>query len=52
MGEMVADEMTFEIEKAKTEGLVSKITLIGHSLGGLIFRAALPYLRNFKELFY
>jgi pimeloyl-ACP methyl ester carboxylesterase len=52
MGEIIADEMIFEIEKAKTEGIVTKITLIGHSLGGLIFRAALPYLRNFKEMFH
>jgi len=52
MGEMVADEMTFEIEKAKAEGMLTKITLIGHSLGGLIFRAALPYLRQYKHVFH
>lgn len=52
MGEMVADEMTSEIERAFAAGAVSKITLVGHSLGGLVFRAALPHLKQFKEFFY
>lgn len=28
---------------------MSRLTFIGHSLGGLIIRAALPYLEKFKE---
>lgn len=28
---------------------LARITFIGHSLGGLIIRAALPYLEKFKD---
>jgi poly(3-hydroxyalkanoate) synthetase len=28
---------------------VEKITLVGYSMGGLILRAALPYLEDFKD---
>lgn len=49
---MIADEITSEIEKAKTQGLLTKISFIGHSLGGLTFRAALPHLKRYKDLFH
>lgn len=50
MGEMVADEMMAEIEKSIN--FISRITLVAHSLGGLIFRSALPHLCLYKELFH
>lgn len=32
--------------------VLSKLSFIGHSLGGLIVRAALQYLEEYKEKFY
>lgn len=33
----------------KKSVLLSKITFVGHSLGGLIIRSALPHLEQFKK---
>jgi len=31
---------------------INRISFIGHSLGGLIIRAALPHLKEYKDQFY
>lgn len=31
---------------------ITKLSFIGHSLGGLIIRAAFPYLKDYKDKFY
>ena len=33
-------------------GMLGRVTLIGHSLGGLVLRAALKHLEEFKDVFY
>ena len=49
MGKRLAKEVTFHIETEYSNvERVEKITFIGHSLGGLIVRAALPHLERFK----
>jgi triacylglycerol esterase/lipase EstA (alpha/beta hydrolase family) len=51
MADLVSDEITYHIELQLFKSKLSKITLIAHSLGGLVFRAALPHLSQFKHYF-
>ena len=48
--------LAFEVEKYIKEwdnGLIfKKISFIGHSIGGVIIRSALPYLKEYKEKLY
>lgn len=50
LGETIADEIAFEIEKAQAQDILDKVTLIGHSCGGLVLRAALIHLEQFKDV--
>jgi triacylglycerol esterase/lipase EstA (alpha/beta hydrolase family) len=52
MGERLAHEVKDYIVNACVDVEISKISFIGHSLGGLIVRAALPYLAEYSHLFY
>lgn len=52
MGERLAEEVKNYISTFCPLACLTKISFIGHSLGGLIIRAALPYLEEFKEKFY
>jgi predicted alpha/beta hydrolase family esterase len=49
MGKSLADEVKGAI---KGYSNIGKVSFIGHSLGGVISRAALPYLDEFKGLMY
>lgn len=52
MGKKLADEVKNYI-KEWTEGLIfKKLSFIGHSIGGVIIRAALPHLAEFKNKFW
>ena len=52
MGKKLADEVKNYI-KEWTEGLIfKKLSFIGHSIGGVIIRAALPHLSEFKNKFW
>ncbi|CAD8092276.1 unnamed protein product [Paramecium sonneborni] len=49
MGEKLALEIKRWIKEWCPKENFSKLSFIGHSLGGLIIRAALPYLSKYKE---
>lgn len=49
MGERLAHEVKDYIFTACSDVEISKISFIGHSLGGLIIRAALPFLAEFSH---
>ena len=52
MGEILAKEIQDYIEKNFDKEGPSRISFIGHSLGGVIIRAALPHLRMYtKKMF-
>ena len=52
MGKKLADEVKAYI-KEWTEGLIfKKLSFIGHSIGGVIIRSALPHLEEFKNKFW
>ncbi|OII78287.1 hypothetical protein cand_033450 [Cryptosporidium andersoni] len=52
--EEMGKRLSFEIIEAVTpfSNSLEKLSFVGHSLGGLIIRAALPYLRQFKQKFF
>ena len=52
MGERLAQEVKNYIKNACAEIKVSKISFVGHSLGGVIIRAALPHLAMYSNKFY
>ena len=52
MGERLANEVIQFIRESCPGANLSRLTFIGHSLGGLIIRAALPHLQMFKEKMY
>ena len=52
LGEVIAAEIKFELEKLIAEGKWGKVIFIGHSMGGLVARAALEHLEDFKNYFY
>lgn len=51
MGENLASEVIqFFQDDENTADEITRITFIGHSMGGIIIRWALPYLSKFKNL--
>mmetsp|Transcript_23203 Transcript_23203/g.22714 ORF Transcript_23203/g.22714 Transcript_23203/m.22714 type:complete len:293 (-) Transcript_23203:59-937(-) len=52
MGDRLANEVKQYIQSFCPVSCLSRISFIGHSLGGLIIRAALPKLEEFKDKFY
>lgn len=52
MGERLASEVKQYILSFCPIDCISKISFIGHSIGGIIIRAALPYLAEFSTKFY
>jgi triacylglycerol esterase/lipase EstA (alpha/beta hydrolase family) len=52
MGERLANEVRQYILSFCPVSCLSKISFIGHSIGGLIIRAALPHLAEFSSKFY
>jgi poly(3-hydroxyalkanoate) synthetase len=46
MGERLANEVKQYIQSFCPVGCLGKISFIGHSLGGIIIRAALPHLES------
>lgn len=52
MGERLANEVCQFIRESCPGTNLARLTFIGHSLGGLIIRAALPHLERFKDKFH
>lgn len=52
MGERLATEVKQYIISFCPASTVSKISFIGHSLGGIIIRASLPHLSEFSNKFF
>ena len=48
MGQRLATEVKFYVHNQCADVNLNKVSFIGHSLGGLIIRAALPYLAEFS----
>ena len=49
MGKNLASEVKNYIKEWNDGLIFKKISFIGHSIGGVIIRSALPYLKEFKE---
>ena len=49
MGIRLADEVRNYIKQWCPGSSLKRLSFIGHSLGGLIIRAALPYLEEYKD---
>ena len=49
MGYRLSEEVNDFIRESCPGSNLSRITFIGHSLGGLIIRAALPHLDKYKD---
>jgi len=47
MGKRLAEEVHQYIRESCPGSQLGRLTFIGHSLGGLIIRAALPYLEKY-----
>jgi len=52
MGERLANEIKQYIQSFCPVSCLARISFIGHSLGGLIIRASLPHLEEFKDKLY
>jgi len=52
MGERLASEVRNYILSFCPSSCLAKLSFVGHSLGGLIIRAALPHLAEFSPKFY
>lgn len=52
MGERLANEVKQYIQSFCPVSCLARISFIGHSLGGLIIRASLPHLEEFKDKFF
>ena len=52
MGKRLADEVKQYIQSFCPLSCINKISFIGHSLGGLIIRASLPHLEEYKAKFF
>lgn len=52
MGERLANEVKKYIQQYCPYSCLERISFIGHSLGGVIIRAALPHLEEFKAKFF
>jgi triacylglycerol esterase/lipase EstA (alpha/beta hydrolase family) len=49
MGARLANEVNEYVEEWCPGSTLGKLSFIGHSLGGLIIRAGLPYLKSFQD---
>lgn len=49
MGEKLADEVSKKIESYCPGTSLGRLSFIGHSMGGIIIRSALPHLEKYKE---
>lgn len=52
MGKRLAEEVHQYIRESCPGNQLGRLTFIGHSLGGLIIRAALPLLEKYKDKFH
>jgi len=53
MGVRLANEVDQEISRRINKDKVSlKVSFVGHSMGGIIIRSALPRLEKYKNIFY
>ena len=52
MGERLANEFKNYVLSYCPVNCISKISFVGHSLGGLIIRASLPHLAEYSEKFH
>lgn len=52
MGKRLANEVKSYIQQFCPLTCLARISFIGHSLGGLIIRAAFPHLEEYKDKFY
>lgn len=52
LGEIVAKECLEQIERVRGVGKLDKVSFLGFSFGGLIFRAAFEYLKDYKDNFF
>ena len=52
MGANLANEVKTYISEWAPGNLLGRLSFIGHSLGGVIIRTALPHLSDFKEKMY
>ncbi len=52
MGKKLANEVRTYVKEWSDGVIFKKISFIGHSIGGLIIRAALPYLKDFSDKFW
>ena len=52
MGERLAEEVTQFIQDHCPKNSIEFISFVGHSLGGLIIRASLPYMKQISHLFH
>ena len=52
MGKRLAKEVEACIKQKWPRGDLKKLSFIGHSLGGVIIRAALPHLKRHKDKMY
>jgi len=52
LGEIIAAEIKFKLQRYIDADKLECITLIGHSRGGLVVRAALPHLEEYSKYFH
>jgi alpha-beta hydrolase superfamily lysophospholipase len=52
MGQKLAEEVHQYVRESCPGSQLGRLTFIGHSLGGLIIRAALPGLEKYKDKFH
>jgi len=51
IGKLIAKEIINELEKFECYSRIDSISFVGYSMGGLILRAALPMLEDYKKYF-
>jgi triacylglycerol esterase/lipase EstA (alpha/beta hydrolase family) len=49
MGRRLANEVLHFIDEGCSRNLLHRLSFVGHSLGGVIIRAALPHLEDLRE---
>jgi alpha-beta hydrolase superfamily lysophospholipase len=52
MGQKLADEVHQYINESCPGSQLGRLSFIGHSMGGLIIRSALPHLDKYKDKFH
>lgn len=50
MGIKLANEVKNFVKIYTIKGSINRISFVGHSMGGLIIRAALPYLQEYRAM--